>query len=168
MALEQKLAGVGGSCQLSIIPTVSSCERPGLQFWGLGYSDAWHLPDTLPVIRAHLPFYSFLLSPVLLLPVVSALGHSGNFSHVLTITAAVEDTAPIAVSTFAIATILMMLPSFTLSSAPLLCQPPQVFLFLTVLDGALISKLIKKAQGIQHCKAGQGRGDTQTPQSIGL
>lgn len=49
-----------------------------------------------------------------------------------------------------------------------LCQPPQVFLFLTVLDGALISKLIKKAQGIQHCKAGQGRGDTQTPQSIGL
>lgn len=49
-----------------------------------------------------------------------------------------------------------------------LCQPPQVFLFVMVLDGALISKLIKKAQGIQHCKAGQGKGDTQTPQSIGL
>lgn len=118
MAVEQKLAGVGR------IRTLSSCERPGLQFWGLGYSDAWHLPDTLPVIGAHLPFYSFLLSLVPLLPVVSALGHSGNFSHVLTITAAVEDMALIAVSTFAIATVLMMLPSLTLSSchysAPLL------------------------------------------------
>ena len=53
------------------------------------------------------------MSPVPLFSIVSAFGYSGTLSHVLTIIAAIERAVTLAAATFAIATALAMLLSFT-------------------------------------------------------